>query len=130
MAGFYSARSETIPPLPWPIFAPPFPVRSGGTKLGPFDETPRFAEWLPFGDSVFAVPSMLRAGLARHAELSVDAVMSSAAPVAACLAADALARRIGVPVHHMHGDPWGPCELRQPIRPFWTRALEGGASAG
>ena len=25
MAGFYSARSETIPPLPWPNFAPPFP---------------------------------------------------------------------------------------------------------
>jgi light-regulated signal transduction histidine kinase (bacteriophytochrome) len=25
VAGFYSARSETIPPLPWPSFAPPFP---------------------------------------------------------------------------------------------------------
>jgi hypothetical protein len=25
VAGFYSARSETIPPLPWPNFAPPFP---------------------------------------------------------------------------------------------------------
>ena len=25
MAGFYSARSENIPPLPWPNFAPPFP---------------------------------------------------------------------------------------------------------
>ncbi|TDE35549.1 hypothetical protein E1B25_16430 [Antarcticimicrobium sediminis] len=24
MAGFYSARSRTIPPLPWPNFAPPF----------------------------------------------------------------------------------------------------------
>ncbi|WP_198037870.1 hypothetical protein [Rhodobacter xanthinilyticus] len=49
MAGFYSARSETIPPLPWPNFAPPFPgdhrAKSGdkysdqaedhGTPLGP-----------------------------------------------------------------------------------------------
>ena len=26
MAGFYSASSETIPPLPWPNFAPPFPL--------------------------------------------------------------------------------------------------------
>jgi hypothetical protein len=25
VAGFYSARSETIPPLPGPNFAPPFP---------------------------------------------------------------------------------------------------------
>jgi hypothetical protein len=23
VAGFYSARSRTIPPLPWPTFAPP-----------------------------------------------------------------------------------------------------------
>ena len=23
MAGFYSARGRTIPPLPWPVFAPP-----------------------------------------------------------------------------------------------------------
>lgn len=98
---------------------------SGGPAAGRVDATPRFAEWLPFGDSVFAVPSMLRAGMARHAELPADAVMSSAAPVAACLAADALARRVGVPVHHLHGDPWGPCDLRRPIRPFWTRALEG-----
>jgi hypothetical protein len=27
VAGFYSARSETIPPLPWPNFATPFPLR-------------------------------------------------------------------------------------------------------
>ena len=26
VAGFYSALSETIPPLPWPNFAPPFPT--------------------------------------------------------------------------------------------------------
>ena len=24
VAGFYAARSRTIPPLPWPTFAPPF----------------------------------------------------------------------------------------------------------
>jgi hypothetical protein len=24
VAGFYAARSRTIPPLPWPSFAPPF----------------------------------------------------------------------------------------------------------
>ena len=24
VAGFYTARSRTIPPLPWPTFAPPF----------------------------------------------------------------------------------------------------------
>jgi len=26
VAGFYSARSRTIPPLPWPTFAPPLSV--------------------------------------------------------------------------------------------------------
>ena len=35
MAGFYSARSWIIPPLPWPTFAPPLSdidivIRSGG----------------------------------------------------------------------------------------------------
>ena len=33
MAGFYSARSETIPPLPWPNFAPPFPAPEGYVKV-------------------------------------------------------------------------------------------------
>lgn len=33
MAGFYSARSETIPPLPWSNFAPPFPERLTGALL-------------------------------------------------------------------------------------------------
>ena len=36
MAGFYSARSETIPPLPWPNFAPPFPhLGADPTAKGP-----------------------------------------------------------------------------------------------
>ncbi len=30
MAGFYSARSWIIPPLPWPTFAPPLSVICGG----------------------------------------------------------------------------------------------------
>ena len=39
MAGFYSARSKTIPPLPWTNFAPPFSNSS-------------FAEWATvFGDA-------------------------------------------------------------------------------
>jgi len=29
MAGFYTARSRTIPPLPWPSFAPPFSDPAG-----------------------------------------------------------------------------------------------------
>ena len=32
MAGFYSARSETIPPLPWPNLAPPFSLAPGTGK--------------------------------------------------------------------------------------------------
>ncbi|WRH64355.1 MAG: hypothetical protein RSE12_08535 [Fuscovulum sp.] len=34
MAGFYSARSETIPPLPWPNFAPPFPDHQVSLSTG------------------------------------------------------------------------------------------------
>ena len=35
MAEFCSARSETIPPLPWTNFAPPFPYveRSGSERV-------------------------------------------------------------------------------------------------
>ena len=86
---------------------------------------PYFDEWLPFGDNFHAVPSMVRNGIAKHAEQQVDAILACAAPVAACLAAGQLAHQIKVPVHHMQGDPWGPCDLRQPIRPFWTRLIEG-----
>ena len=34
MAGFYSARGRTIPPLPWPTFAPPLSVNGGAISLG------------------------------------------------------------------------------------------------
>ncbi|TYR33381.1 branched-chain amino acid ABC transporter permease [Mesorhizobium microcysteis] len=33
MAGFYSARGRTIPPLPWPVFAPPLSVCAAGFAL-------------------------------------------------------------------------------------------------
>ena len=29
MAGFYSARSSIMPPLPWPTFAPPLSIEAG-----------------------------------------------------------------------------------------------------
>lgn len=86
-----------------------------------------FGQWLPFGEAVFDVPQIVREALRLHRTQPVDAVLSSAAPVAGCLAADTVARRIGRPVVHMHGDPWGPCNLRGPLRPFWTKWLEGGA---
>ncbi|WP_274789879.1 DUF4394 domain-containing protein [Roseovarius tolerans] len=35
MAGFYTARSRTIPPLPWPSFAPPFSVDGAPVDLAP-----------------------------------------------------------------------------------------------
>jgi hypothetical protein len=86
-----------------------------------------FGQWLPFGEAVFDVPQIVREALRLHRSRPVDAVLSSAAPVAGCLAADVVARRIGRPVVHMHGDPWGPCNLRGPLRPFWTSWLEGSA---
>ena len=33
MAGFYSARSSIMPPLPWPTFAPPLSAQAGGQLL-------------------------------------------------------------------------------------------------
>jgi GDP-L-fucose synthase len=33
VADFYAARSEIIPPLPWPTFAPPFSAKIAGIKL-------------------------------------------------------------------------------------------------
>ncbi|RVE78264.1 hypothetical protein CN120_35205 [Sinorhizobium meliloti] len=32
MAGFYSARGRTIPPLPWPVFALPLSGSDGGGR--------------------------------------------------------------------------------------------------
>ena len=32
VAGFYAARSRTIPPLPWPTFAPPFSVKTSNKQ--------------------------------------------------------------------------------------------------
>jgi ATP-dependent Lhr-like helicase len=33
VAGFYAARSRTIPPLPWPTFAPPFSLRASELEV-------------------------------------------------------------------------------------------------
>ena len=39
MAGFYAARDNTMPPLPWPSIAPPFTptIRCNGTIPVPVD---------------------------------------------------------------------------------------------
>jgi hypothetical protein len=36
VADFYAARSEIIPPLPWPTFAPPFSLLSVKAQWSPF----------------------------------------------------------------------------------------------
>ena len=36
VAGFYAARSRTIPPLPWPTFAPPFSLIGNNRSVADF----------------------------------------------------------------------------------------------
>ncbi len=88
-----------------------------------------FAEWLPFGEAVFDVRQMIREGLALHAANPFSAILVRTSPVADGLVGDAIARRTGLPVIYIHGDPWGPCRQRAPQRPFWTRIIEGRAEA-
>jgi hypothetical protein len=82
-------------------------------------------EWLPCGEAVVSVPQMVRDGVACHKATPCDAILACSSPVASAIAGDILARKLGLPVVHIHGDPWGPCRQRNPIRPFWTKLIEG-----
>jgi hypothetical protein len=97
-------------------------------KRKPLFTTPAWVhakDWLPMGDAVFHVRHALKA--ARHAlqRYPCEAILVNADPVAALLVGKILAKETGLPFVADLRDPWGPCELRRPRRPFYTRLIEG-----
>ena len=81
-------------------------------------------EWLPMGEMGrhMAHAAKRAAELIRH--YGCEAVLAQATPVASLPAAQQAARATGLPLVCILGDPWGPCELRRPKRPFYTRMIE------
>ena len=62
MAGFYSARGRTIPPLPWPVFAPPLSVRAMWDLMQKMGLEPVSVKYHP--DGTFRIMT------AKHAEIN------------------------------------------------------------
>lgn len=85
----------------------------------------RSKDWLPMGDAIFHVRHALNAARAALKQYPCDAIMVNADPVAALLVGKILARETGLPFVADLRDPWGPCELRRPRRPFYTQLIEG-----
>ncbi len=104
------------PPLPRAA-GRPSPARPAGLFRG--------REWLPLGAAAFAIPHALRAARRVLAAHPVEAIMVNADPVAALVVGERLAAESGLPLVADLRDPWGPCELRRPLRPATTRAIEG-----
>ncbi len=126
--GIRPARlAQHLPDVGWQVSVVTSKTASGLTKPKEFApwQTSGFREWIPCGEAVFGVPQMVRDGIAQHRLTPCDAILACSSPVASAIAGDILSRRLGLPVVHIHGDPWGPCRQRASIRPFWTRILEG-----
>jgi hypothetical protein len=82
-------------------------------------------EWLPLGAHSLDVPHALRAArrvLSEHPEC--EAILVNADPHAALLMGRVLSLQTELPLVCDLRDPWGPCELRRPLRPAPQRALE------
>jgi len=81
-------------------------------------------EWLPMGDAVFNIPHALQSAKEAIEKYNCKAIMVNADPVAALLVGARLSKETGLPFIADLRDPWGPCELRLPLRPFYTRWIE------
>jgi len=81
-------------------------------------------EWLPMGDAVFNIPHALQRAKEAIEKYDCKAIMVNADPVAALLVGARLSKETGLPFIADLRDPWGPCELRLPLRPFYTRWIE------
>ncbi len=72
-------------------------------------------------DMLYAYRSGLRV-LQAHPKIEV--LLVNADPWAACLVGAALARKTGLPLVLDLRDPWAPCELRRPRKPFPIRWID------
>ncbi len=105
--------------------APPLPREAGRPSPARAPGLFRGREWLPLGEAAFAIPYALCAARQVLASTPVEAIMVNADPVAALVVGARLAAESGLPLIADLRDPWGPCVLRRPLRPWTTRLLEG-----
>lgn len=87
----------------------------------------KFEDWLPLGEARIAAPGLRRAGAELLVGGTIDAVMVNAPPVGILPQMAQMARQAKVPLVVDLRDPWGPCDQRGPLRPIWTKLIEGRA---
>lgn len=125
----YSARAEAADAKGMPVAAatePAAPSKAPQIRMPNWlDRFIRSKDWLPMGDTIFHVRHALDAAREALKQYPCDAIMVNADPVAALLVGKILAGETGLPFVADLRDPWGPCELRRPRRPFYTRLIEG-----
>lgn len=113
----FSPRAQGLDPL-----ADPEPI---APQTAPHARARYTREWLPMGEMGFHIGHASRAAGKRAQENAYDAVIAHASPVAALEVGRRVASKTGLPLIGILDDPWGPCELRRPSRPWHTRAIEG-----
>ncbi len=81
-------------------------------------------QWLPMGEAGRYMSHARKRAAELIRQYTCDAVVAHATPVAALPVGRHAALQAGLPLICVLGDPWGPCELRRPMRPFYTRMIE------
>ncbi len=81
-------------------------------------------EWLPMGEMGRYMAHAAERATELIRRYGCEAVLAQATPAASLPAARQAASAAGLPLVCILGDPWGPCELKRPKRPFYTRMIE------
>ncbi|WP_199351179.1 glycosyltransferase [Haliangium ochraceum] len=79
-------------------------------------------ELVPLGEHALSLPHAMRAAARLAEQHEFEAILVNADPYAALIVGAWLAQRTGLPLVCDLRDPWGPCELRRPMRPAPMRA--------
>lgn len=89
--------------------------RSGFSQLNP--------ELIPMGSDIFKIPTALKYGREVLRKTPCEAIMVNSDPYAAAYVGYKLSIEFNIPLIIDFRDPWSVCELRSPMRPFFTRFL-------
>lgn len=87
--------------------------RSGFSQLNP--------ELIPMGSDIFKIPTALKNGRKVLRKTPCEAIMVNSDPYAGAYVGYKLSTEFNIPLIIDFRDPWSVCELRSPMRPFFTR---------
>jgi hypothetical protein len=96
-----------------PEYIRPKQFRSGINWFNP--------ELIPMGGDIFQIPKALRNGRKVLMNTPCKAIMVNSDPYAAAYVGYKLSIEFNIPLIIDFRDPWSVCELRSPMRPFFTR---------